>query len=144
MITEVQIREKLGRYLRRDLSLDQFEDWIAQQSWNMHQDSSVSARELASAIELRLAEHSSDHLSEACLREEFRQFVNPPVVLISFGEARQALATDQPSNNIVAEAKPQVIAFTSRHHPSQADSQAAESFPGGVVSFDRGQLAGRA
>ncbi|HEY4904751.1 MAG TPA: hypothetical protein VIH89_14855 [Candidatus Sulfotelmatobacter sp.] len=138
MISESQIREKLGRYLRRDLSLDQFEDWIASQSWNMHKDSSDVAQKLASEIELRLAEHSSGHLSEASLRDELRQFANPSVVLISFGEARQAPATDQPSNNVLAEAKPQVIAFTSRHRPALADS-----FPGGVVSSDRGQLAGR-
>ena len=138
MISDSQIREKIGRYLRRDLSLDQFEDWIAQQSWNMHKDSSVSAQKLASAVELRLAEHSSGHLDESALREELRQFANPAIVQISFGEVQQAPASE-PSNNVVAEAKPLVIAFTSRYHsaPIQDASLA------GVVSSDRGQLVGR-
>ena len=113
MIAESQIREKLVRYLRRDSSLEQFEDWIAQQSWNMHKDSSEAAQKLASAIELRLAEHSAGHLNEPALREELRQFANPSVVLISFGEAQQG-PTDGPSNNVVAESKVQVIVFTSR------------------------------
>src|SRR5579871_6566541 len=108
MISESQIREKIGRYLRRDLSLDQFEDWIAQHSWNMHKDSSDSAQKLASAIELRLAEHSSGHLSESELRDELRGFANPPIVEISFGVAQQVPAP-QPSNTVLAKATPQVI-----------------------------------
>jgi hypothetical protein len=135
MIAESQIREKLGRYLRRDLSLDRFEDWIAGQSWNMHRDSSDPAQALASAIELRLAEHSSGHLSESDLREELRQFANPPVVQISFGEARQIPAPER-SNNVVAQARTQVVVFTSRVEPPRG----AEPFLGGVVSAGKGQL----
>lgn len=134
MIAEAQIRKELGRYLRRDLSLERFEDWIAQQSWNMHQDSSEQAQKLASAIELRLAEHSSGHLNEPALREELRQFANPPVVQVSFGEAPQAPAPE-PANNVAAEARSQSVVFTSRAVPRQ------EPFLGGVVSSDREQLA---
>lgn len=140
MIAESQIREKLGRYLRRDLSLERFEDWIAQQSWNMHQDSIEPAQKLASAIELRLAEHSSGHLNEAALREELRQFANPPIVQISFGDAKQATAPEPP-NNVTAKARPQVVVFSSRvdFTSRRADSR-QEPFLGGVVSADRGQL----
>jgi hypothetical protein len=135
MIAESQIREKLGRYLRRDLSLDQFEDWIAQQSWNMHKDSNEAAQKLASAIELRLAEHSSGHLSESALREELRQFANPPVVQISFGAAQQR-PVEGPANNVTAQPRAQVAAFNStvRLVPVEGPSL------GGAVSSGREQL----
>ncbi|MGB8989947.1 MAG: hypothetical protein WCC37_25345 [Candidatus Sulfotelmatobacter sp.] len=140
MIAENQIREKLGRYLRQELSLDQFEDWIAQQSWNMHKDSSESAQKLASAIELRLAEHSNGHLDEPILREELRQFANPPVVRISFGEAaRQSLVVAEQSNYVTMSATPLVFSFTSRVAPPPAGGP----FLAGVVSADREQLVGR-
>src|ERR1700730_13404916 len=108
MIAESKIREKLGRYLRKDLSLEQFEDWIAEQSWNMHKDSSEAAQKLASAIELRLAEHSSGHLDEPALQEELRQFANPSVIHISFGAAQQ-VPREEFANNVLAKPRTQVI-----------------------------------
>lgn len=138
MIAENQIREQIGRYLRRDLSLDQFEDWIAQQSWNMHRDSSDMAQRLASAVELRLAEFSSGHLEEAALRDELRQFANPALVLISFGNAQQQPA-DQPPNNAVAHVDTQIIVFTSR----LAAPPPVEPFRAGVASSGTAQLVAR-
>jgi len=92
---EMTASEWLGHYLRGDLSLDRLEDWIAQSSWNMHKDSDQPSQKLASAIELRLAEHSSGHLDESALRDELRQLVNPKVVQVSFGEAIP-LAPEEP------------------------------------------------
>ena len=105
MIAENQIREKLGRYLRQEMSLDQFEDWIAQQSWNMHKDSNDAAQKLASAIEMG-CRNSSGHLDEPTLREELRQFANPPVVRIHLAKQHCNLSrlrnsrTMQPSAQI--------------------------------------------
>lgn len=70
MIAELEIRKQLVRFLSNDLSLDQFEDWLVEASWNMHSDPVESAQKLAAKIELRLAEHSSGHLDEATLRHE--------------------------------------------------------------------------
>lgn len=75
MIAENQIRETLVSYLLGKISLDEFEDWLVERSWNMHQDSEEAAQKLAAAIELRLAEHSSGHLSHADLRNELLPFV---------------------------------------------------------------------
>src|SRR2546426_7914376 len=84
MIAENQIREKLARYLRGEISLDHLEDWVVEQSWNMHRDSDDAAQQLAAAIELRLAEHSSGHLDEASLRNEFLSLINKTASTISF------------------------------------------------------------
>jgi hypothetical protein len=112
MIAESQIREKLGQYLSKQLSLDQFEDWLAEHSWNMHKDSSESAQKLASAIELRLAEHSSGHLDECALRDELRPLVTNIIMQISFGGA--PVVTQEPPNNVNAKATARVITFPSR------------------------------
>jgi hypothetical protein len=133
MISEPQIREKLGRFLRGDLSLERFEDWLSQKSWNMHKDSSEAAQKLAAALELRLAEYSAGHLSDLTLRDELRPFVNPPIVQISFGDAPQAPIVEPP-NNVEARARAQVLGFTSRVEFRQSLS------PGAVVSADREQL----
>jgi hypothetical protein len=74
MIAESQIREQIGHYLRGEISLDAFEDWLVQRSWNMHKDSAGDAQRLVSAVELRLAEHSSGHLDENALRAELQTF----------------------------------------------------------------------
>ena len=39
MIADNQIRERLARYLSGEISLDHFEDWLVEVSWNMHRDS---------------------------------------------------------------------------------------------------------
>lgn len=70
MINETQLRLHLIKLIEGKLTLDEFEDQFVSASWNMHQDSSTSAIALASAVELRLAEHSSGHLDEPGLRKE--------------------------------------------------------------------------
>lgn len=100
MIAENSIRLKLGRFLRNEIALDQFDDWLAQQSWNMHIDSEESAQKLASAIELRLAEHSSGHLDELALREELRAFLRISTTAVWFGEPASAHVSQQPPNNV--------------------------------------------
>lgn len=75
MLAESEIRDRLARYLAKEIPLEEFEDWFVQQSWNMHQGSPEAAQMLASAIELRLAEHSSGHLTEEELQQELRSFV---------------------------------------------------------------------
>lgn len=75
MIAESEIRDWLARYLAKEIPLEEFEDWFVRQSWDMHVGSPEAAQKLASAIELRLAEHSSGHLTDEDLRRELRSFV---------------------------------------------------------------------
>ena len=64
MIQEAEIRERIANVVQDRLSLDDFEDWVARQSWNMHRDSNEDAQSLVSEVELALAEYSSNHLDE--------------------------------------------------------------------------------
>lgn len=100
MIAEHQIREWLGRFLHGEVSLDQFEDWLVQRSWNMHRDSDEEAQKMAAAIELRLAEHSSGHLSDAQLRDELLPFVTNYFATVHFGsDVGPVLSTDAQNNS---------------------------------------------
>lgn len=76
MIIESQIRFWLARFLAREVSLECFEDWFVQQSWDMHQDSEPNAQKVVASIELRLAEYTNGHLSEDDLRDELRPFAS--------------------------------------------------------------------
>ena len=84
MIDESAILEQLYRYLGNQISLDEFEDWFVQASWNAHREMDPVAFKLVSAIELKLAEHSSGHLSETDLQEELRALIEPHFVYFSF------------------------------------------------------------
>jgi hypothetical protein len=83
MITQAQIGEQINLLLDDTISLDDFEDWLALESWNMHANSSEEAQRLAWAIELNLSEHSSGHLSDDELKSELASLIpkNPGVEL---------------------------------------------------------------
>lgn len=82
MLSEKEIRDKVSDYVVGKVSLDDFEDWFAAASWNIHKNPDLSAQHLAFAVELRLAEHSSGHLPEPDMREEFNWMVHSPVLVL--------------------------------------------------------------
>jgi hypothetical protein len=92
MITEAQIQQQLFGYLTRALSLNEFEDWLVQQSWNMHRDSSDAAQRLVGAIELRLAEYSDNHLTDDGLERELKGFLAPSAIVV-IDDARPVVPT---------------------------------------------------
>lgn len=69
-LREAELREQVANYLLGESPLDSFDDWFTGASWNIHRDSDPATRRLAYAIELRLAEHSSGHLTDAQLADE--------------------------------------------------------------------------
>jgi hypothetical protein len=77
MITVAQIREHLVDYLASDSAeaLDQFDDWLAGASWNMHQHSDPQAQRLVSAVELCLAEYDAGKVEERQLRAQFKDML---------------------------------------------------------------------
>ena len=70
MIAEPEIRKNLIAFLVDRMSLQDFEDWLVSNSWNMHLDSSPNDQDLVSAIELALSEYSSGDRSYSDLRHE--------------------------------------------------------------------------
>ena len=71
MISISQISDAVQSYLA-GVSLDSFEQWLAQQSWNMHLDSEPEVQRLVASIQMFIAELRYGHCSEA----EFKQFLS--------------------------------------------------------------------
>lgn len=120
MIANYQIREKIASYLGNKLALDSFEDWLVQQSWNMHRDASREAQELVSAVELRLAEYSSGHLSEEQLRAELLPFVTSYLVPVSLNKG--VIISMSANNNSIISIFPAAfqVAFPAEGNPAEA------------------------
>ena len=111
MIAENQIRELLANYLRGDISLDQFEDWLVERSWNMHRDSDGAAQKLAAAIELRLAEYSSGHLSDNDLRKELVPIVTSYNPKLDVDWASESVPTSSSCNSTVQVVPPFALSW---------------------------------
>jgi hypothetical protein len=75
MLAHVELRNQLIRFLNDELSLEDFEDWFVQNSWNVHKIPDLVLQRLVYAVELRLAEMSSEHLSEDEFRRELADLV---------------------------------------------------------------------
>lgn len=99
MIDEAKLRRDLIQFIQESLSLKEFEDRLVRMSWDMHRDSSASAVALASAIELRLAEHSCGHLSDADLRDELRVFAHESTMQIDFGAFEKSSSQEMVVSN---------------------------------------------
>jgi hypothetical protein len=80
MLSDLQLREQLAKFLAGNLSRDEFEDWFVQSSWNMHEKADFETQRLVSAIELLLAENSSGHLLDKDLYEELRSLASIRIV----------------------------------------------------------------
>jgi hypothetical protein len=70
------IFKRLNRFLLGEVTLDQFEDWFVQNSWNAHKTSPEEVLQIIGAIELRLAELSSGHLSLRDLHSELTKLMH--------------------------------------------------------------------
>jgi hypothetical protein len=82
MVSDTEVRERLASFLRNELSLDEFEDWLVEHSWNMHRDSAPDVQDLVSSIELSLFEYSNGHRSEAELRSDLMSFLDHIVITL--------------------------------------------------------------
>jgi hypothetical protein len=76
MVSAADIRSRVSQLLSGVVSLDEFDEWFSASTWNMHRDSDQEAQELAGAIELLLAEHSSGHLTDGDLRIKLSPFAD--------------------------------------------------------------------
>lgn len=67
---DLKIRSSLVRYLNRDISLAEFQDWFVPVAWGIERTGNRVAIDLAGEIELRLAEFSNGHWTEPELRSK--------------------------------------------------------------------------
>jgi len=69
MASASEIQEHLERYLLREISLDEFENWFSLATWNIHKTADQEGIDLAYSIEHQLAlfPHHGDDLRRALL-----------------------------------------------------------------------------
>jgi hypothetical protein len=60
MANAADIREQLGALLSQRISLDDFEQWFAPNSWNIHKSGDPDAQRSAYAIEHQLSRYKDD------------------------------------------------------------------------------------
>lgn len=86
MVSASQIRDKILEFLTDAVSLDEFEDWIVQRTWNVHLSGSVAAEELTFAVEEALSEYSSAMIGRGGLirrLSELEHNENHPVSVVT-------------------------------------------------------------
>ncbi len=76
MIEYAQIRAMLHQLIAFQISLDEMDEWLSRESWNMHQDSGADAIRLVGAIEGRVAEFEQGHISERDLYRALERLVD--------------------------------------------------------------------
>ena len=64
MVSSSEIRDRIAKLLGARIDLGSFEDWLVQNTWNIHQSGSQAAESLTFEIEELLSEHSDEHISE--------------------------------------------------------------------------------
>lgn len=76
----LEIHNQLVKYLGSRISLEQFRDWFDASTWDIEATGNQS--DLASEVELRLAEYANGHRTE----NELRAILLPLVKFVVYGE----------------------------------------------------------
>jgi hypothetical protein len=79
MVSSSQIRQHLAMFLSGEIDLESFEDWFAQNTWNIHQSGSAAAEVATFAVEESLSEYSSRHINDEELRQELSQILEADI-----------------------------------------------------------------
>lgn len=104
MITVAQIREQLLNLLdsKSANALDEFDEWFAGASWNMHKNADLPTQRFAAEVELKMAEFESGAFDEPSLRRQISELVrlyslqlsSNPVMIVS-GSSSSFTSTQQ-------------------------------------------------
>lgn len=84
MIAANDIRSVIGDYLVGKLSFDAFENWLIENTKNIHNSADLDSRTLVSSIDLELAEYVLGYLKESELRLALQVAAN--TYSVSLGE----------------------------------------------------------
>ena len=87
MVSASQIREQIALLLEHRIDLNSFEDWIVQNTWNIHLSGSASAEELTFAAEECLSEHSSRRMTDKELYTALGTLVTSNTMVASISDA---------------------------------------------------------
>jgi hypothetical protein len=86
MIIKDQIRERLIDYLAGNLSFEQFEDWLLDQSWDMHLASPLDAQEMVLDIKEIIYQYLDRYIDEDVLKQRLYPLVASASATVIVGE----------------------------------------------------------
>jgi hypothetical protein len=102
--SEIEIRQQLARYLKRECTLNEFQDWFVPHSWNFHQSPNRALQKLVAAIELAIAEFTNGDWTDTELRSHFNSLLTTYAVdLVGPSEAEQPSKIVTESNSSLQE-----------------------------------------
>lgn len=82
---DVQIRSQIARYLHGDASLSEFDQWFAENTWNVRTSGNPLAVDLTYQIELLLGDASAEGWTEDQLKLQLHGFVEDYQAIVVFG-----------------------------------------------------------
>jgi hypothetical protein len=90
-----ELRQKIDRYLDREISLSELEDWFSIESWNVHQWGSEEEIERVFSLESLFSKYHFEELGESGFRTELAKPIRPFVhrnyrelILLELGEPK--------------------------------------------------------
>lgn len=101
MINRSEIRNKLIDYLALELSFVDFEDWLIEHAWNMHQDTEGDVQELVSDVKAAIHEYLDGLMNEDALKRKLYPFVASASATVVFGE-RMSILDIRPGSSVPA------------------------------------------
>ncbi len=117
MISESSVRQRLLAVSRNQLSLEEFEKWLAGNSWNMHSDSSPNAIDLVSSIHLLLSERDDRVLNESQLRNELLSLLNNALSYVVMIHMNFDVVPNPPSLRVTANSSPVLTRMAAAPQP---------------------------
>lgn len=78
MSADPRIARHLRSFLSGKITLRQFGEWFVPQAWEIELREAPGVAALARKVELRIAEHSSGHRTDADLRARLEELVPAP------------------------------------------------------------------
>lgn len=82
---DVQIRSQIACYLHGDTSFSEFEQWFAENTWNVRTSGNPLAVDLTYQIELLLGDASAEGWTEDGLKLQLHPFVEDYQATVVFG-----------------------------------------------------------
>jgi hypothetical protein len=82
---DTQIRNQIRRLLSNEVSLREFQKWYVPATWDIDRSNEASSKDIASEIDLKLAEYTSGHLAEPELRHDLSKILENQTVEILIG-----------------------------------------------------------
>jgi hypothetical protein len=81
MASVSEISDKVREFLNGGISFEEFEEWSASYSWDIHQRAGQKIQDLAYAVRGVLVEYSSGDIDEKRLREDLENTIRPFAVI---------------------------------------------------------------